>query len=314
MTVTTAFDDGMFSNTEDTVSPSDSGGTEGNGTATLAQFISQPSQPEAHYGTNDDDDLLSLDGNPPSVEDSGHSCRRTRSNSSGSLESRSSKSTKSSKKTTKASSNPDQDDEGTTPANYTSTKSSMSTLTQKKISKKDLVSSIRQQPQRGSEDNSKTPTALSRPSDLFRLPIPFSQEHLDLVDSMEPVDWSDTFVSPFHRSLDKFPNSWTEFCEKFETVSSAEKLQRFLTCDLGYTPLAFLGVDRRGKIRIVHNMIVAPNTGNFVNPRSDFPWAFAARIWFSPYLDRPRRCRRTPFDSRTSRCTNSPGNHQVLLH
>ena len=269
MTVTTAFDDEMFSNMEDTASPSDSGGTEGNGTATLAQFISQPSQPKSHYGTNDDDDLLSLDGNPPSVEDSGHGRRRTRSNSSGSHQSRSSKSTKLSKKAVKPSPNPDQDDEGTTPANYTSKKSSKSSsaLTQKKISKKDLVSSPnRQHPQRGSDDNAKTPTSPSRPSDLFRLPIPLSQEHLDKIDSMVPVDWSDAFVSPFHRSLDKFPNSWTEFCEKFDTVSSAEKLQRFLTCNLGSTPLAFLGVDRRGKICIIHNLIVAPNTGNFVNP------------------------------------------------
>ena len=268
MTVTTAFDDEMFSNMEDTASPSDSGGTEGNGTATLAQFILQPSQPESHYGTNDDDDLLSLDGNPPDVpEDSGIGRRRTRSSSSGSLESRSSKSVKTSKKTTKPSSSPDQDEDGTTPANYTSKKSSASNeATHKKISKKDLASPKHHKPKIGFEDNTKTPTSLSRPSDLFRLPIPFPQESLNTVDSMDPVDWSDAFVSPFHRSLDKFPNSWTEFCEKFDTVSSAEKFQRFLTCDLGSTPLAFLGVDRRGKIRIVHNFIVAPNTGNFVNP------------------------------------------------
>ena len=268
MTVTTAFDDEMFSNMEDTASPSDSGGTEGNGTATLAQFISQPSQPESHYGTNDDDDLLSLDGNPPDVpEDSGIGRRRTRSSSSGSLESRSSKSVKTSKKTTKPSSSPDQDEDGTTPANYTSKKSSASNkATHKKISKKDLALPKHHEPKIGFEDNTKTPTSLSRPSDLFRLPIPFPQESLNTVDSMDPVDWSDAFVSPFHRSLDKFPNSWTEFCEKFDTVSSAEKFQRFLTCDLGSTPLAFLGVDHRGKIRIVHNFIVAPNTGNFVNP------------------------------------------------
>ena len=268
MTVTTAFDDEMFSNMEDTVSPSDSGGTEGNGTATLAQFISQPSQPESHYGTNDDDDLLSLDGNPPSVEDSGHGRRCTRSNSSGSLESRSSKSTKLSKKAVQPSLNPNQDDEGTTPANYTSKKSSASSkVTHKKISKKDFVSSNRNQPPRGSEDDTKTPTSLSRPSDLYRIPIPFSQDTLELVDSMNPVDWSDAFSSPFHRSLDKLSNSWSEFFDKFDTVSCAEKLQRFISCDLGSnTPLAFLGVDRRGKIRILHNLLVAPNTGNFVNP------------------------------------------------
>ena len=268
MTVTTAFDDEMFSNMEDTVSPSDSGGTEGNGTATLAQFISQPSQPESHYGTNDDDDLLSLDGNPPSVEDSGHGRRCTRSNSSGSLESRSSKSTKLSKKAVQPSLNPNQDDEGTTPANYTSKKSSASSkVTHKKISKKDFVSSNRNQPPRGSEDDTKTPTSLSRPSDLYRVPIPFSQDTLELVDSMNPVDWSDAFSSPFHRSLDKSSNSWSEFFDKFDTVSCAEKLQRFISCDLGSnTPLAFLGVDRRGKIRILHNLLVAPNTGNFVNP------------------------------------------------
>ena len=279
MTVTTPFDEGdMFSGVLDTDSgppPLSVANDSRSGTPSLAQVISQPSYHESHHGTGDDDDLLSLDG--ATHPDGG---------SSGGGEVSDSKD--------------DDLDDYPTPKNQPKRSSSPAPLLTKKKSssasarvssvKKDTPtttsakkSSIVHQP-----DSLSSMPNLSRRSDLFKMPVPIPQKVLDAVENLAPEDWSDSFCLPFHQMMDRLPNSWLEFNKKFYSVTTTDQFHRFLSCELGSSsPMAFLGVDRRGKIRVIHNLIVAPDTGNFMNPIPIFMGLTHSSFDSSPFMFDP---------------------------
>ena len=269
MTVLTPFDEGdMFSGVLDDSGPPPLSTAEdsNSGTPSLAQVISQPSYHETHYGTGDEDDLMSLDGAISSSRDG------RANDGSGASDNK------------RFTSLDDDDDDSPTPKNQPKRSSGSGPV----LSKKSSLASKNRTPSSTKKAAAVTSTAtmkksppmhdpslptveLSRRSDLYKVPVPISQKVLDSVDCLHPVDWSDAFCLQFHQMLDRLPNSWFELCKKFDMVSTTDHLFRFLMCDLGAsTPMAFLGIDHRNKVRLVHNLVVAPNTGNLLNPTPIF--------------------------------------------
>ena len=257
MTVTTPFDDGdMFSGIFDDSSSSPPSAAEPSrsGTGSLANLIFQSSAmktTEIHsLGTKDGDDFFGSDDEASHTSSAAVDKVSTVASSSDN------------KKSTKTSHSVPNSKSSSSRTNAASLSKRLPVqANKKKTTKPPPILSSKDSPNEFSP-----PSDLSRRSDIFKLPVPIPQDVLETLESLSPLDWSDSFSFPFHHLMDKFPNSWKELCEKFEDVTSAKKLQHFLSCDLGSTPLAFLGVDRRGKIRLLHNLAVAPNTGTFVNP------------------------------------------------
>ena len=117
---------------------------------------------------------------------------------------------------------------------------------------------------------SNAPPPPFRRSDLFKGTFPISSSEKARLRSCRPVDWSDAFCSDFHLLIDGDPKIWLEICKKFNGVINLDDLQHFISCDLNGMPLMFIGVDHDKKLRLFHNVMIAPDTGSIINPTPSF--------------------------------------------
>ena len=117
---------------------------------------------------------------------------------------------------------------------------------------------------------SSDPVLSFRRSDMFKAKFPVSSSEKTRLLSCRPAGWADAFCSDFHLALDSDPKLWAKVCESFNDVKDFQDLQRFLSCDLNGMPLMFLGVDHDKKIRVIHNVLLAPDSGSIVNLSPSF--------------------------------------------
>ena len=107
-------------------------------------------------------------------------------------------------------------------------------------------------------------------ADMFKSKFPVSSSEKTRLLSCRPAGWADSFCSDFHLALDGDSKLWSKLCASFNDVASLQDLQRFLSCNLNGMPLAFLGVDHDKKLRIIHSVLLAPDSGSIVNPVPSF--------------------------------------------
>ena len=101
----------------------------------------------------------------------------------------------------------------------------------------------------------------SRRSDVFLQTIPISDDMKAKHLSIKPVDWSDSFASDLHLLLDADHKAyWNEFVPLFNSVSDSDGFRQFISGSTDSLPLAFLGFDPKGNLRVFHNVIQAPRT------------------------------------------------------
>ena len=105
---------------------------------------------------------------------------------------------------------------------------------------------------------------------MFHGAFPVSSSEKARLSSCRPVDWADAFCSDFHLSIDSDPKIWKTLCKEFDKVTDLPSLQRFLSCELNGRPFAFLGLDHDKKLRLIHNVLLAPDAGSIVNPDHSF--------------------------------------------
>ena len=250
MTVTEPFKDDLFFDEDE--GPGESPAAHGvDGTAPIAAVVSQPSQLlESHHGVGVEYDPFApydptLTPSTSDLEDV--ECDDEASSSSAKIENLSINSSSESK-----------------------TKKKKFPKSPKRPSKPNAPPSKRAPTQRTPETVSGAGLSLSRPSDVFRAPPPIPSPIVESLSSYPPVDWSDSFTLPFNLSLDRDSSSWFKFCKEFDRVTSSSELQRFISCELNASSQAFLCVDPKGKIRLVHNLLIGPDSGNFLNPVPSF--------------------------------------------
>ena len=121
----------------------------------------------------------------------------------------------------------------------------------------------------GTTPKESTPLPFKR-SDMFKGVFPISSSEKARLLSCRPVDWSDSFCSDLHLSIDSDLKIWKDVFTSFGNVTSLQDLQRFLSCDLNGSPFAFLGTDHDKKLCLIHNVLLAPDSGSIVNPSPSF--------------------------------------------
>ena len=90
------------------------------------------------------------------------------------------------------------------------------------------------------------------------------------IDTIAPVDWCDSFMTPFHVSLTRDPTLWIQLSESFTQVSSPEDLNIWLSSKIKTHSLAFLGSTRNGRPFVFHNLFCPSDCGTFANPNLTF--------------------------------------------
>ena len=257
MTVTEPYEDDLLFSGGEEEGPGDSVPVH-DGTASLAAVINRPSNAmlDSHHGVDSTEESSSPYASRPSDEDEDEDSSFSEKVENLSLSSSSSRRGSKPTKKKKIPKTPKRSTKKSAGAPSTSSTDNSRPL----LSKRKTFKSI---------DTSKG-DSLRRPSDIFKTPVPIANSLIQSLDSCPPVDWSDCFNLPFNLSLDADPNSWSKFCSEFDKVTTSSELQRFLSCDLDSSPQAFLCVDPKGKIRFIHNLLVSPDSGNFLNPVPSF--------------------------------------------
>ena len=97
--------------------------------------------------------------------------------------------------------------------------------------------------------------------EIFNQALPISDDLKAKFLSRNPVDWSDSFASELHLLLDADHKAyWNEFVPLFDAVSDSKDFRLFVSGNTDGLPLAFLGFDPKGSLRLFHNVIQAPCT------------------------------------------------------
>ena len=156
--------------------------------------------------------------------------------------------------------------------------------------KKDSLTNLGTDGEAHPDDEVENPTILDRDADFppkklivgsSRYELYFSPEFLSLGDSdldrvfselskVKPMDWSDSFVRPFHVSLTIDPSIWAQVCDSFLRLSSPDDLHTWLTTKLKTHSLAFLAASRHDTPILFHNLCCPVDCGTFVNPKVEF--------------------------------------------
>ncbi|KAL7562874.1 hypothetical protein ACA910_000251 [Epithemia clementina (nom. ined.)] len=110
----------------------------------------------------------------------------------------------------------------------------------------------------------------SKRSDLFDLPFPLNPSSETSFLKLPLADWSDSFVTDFHFRLTLSPGAWDSFTTSFAKTLDSSLLQKFLDCDLKNHATAFLGIDRRGNLLLIHNLQLTPGSGTLLDPVPHF--------------------------------------------
>ena len=87
---------------------------------------------------------------------------------------------------------------------------------------------------------------------------------------VDPIDWCDSFLQPFHVALSRDPTLWSQVCSSFNRLSSSDDLHVWLTSKMKSHPLAFLGLSRNGRPFLFHNICCPADCGTFVDPQATF--------------------------------------------
>ncbi|KAL7562223.1 hypothetical protein ACA910_004032 [Epithemia clementina (nom. ined.)] len=111
---------------------------------------------------------------------------------------------------------------------------------------------------------------LSKRSDSFDLPFPLNPSSETSFLKLPLADWSDSFVTDFHFRLTSSPGAWDSFTTSFAKTLDPSLLQKFLDCDLKNHATAFLGIDRRGDLLLIHNLRLSPGSGTLLDPVPHF--------------------------------------------
>ena len=93
---------------------------------------------------------------------------------------------------------------------------------------------------------------------------------LDNVATIAPVDWCDSFVTPFHISLACDLSLWTQLQASFIRLSTPEELHVWISAKIKTNSLAFLGSSCSGRPMIFHNLCCPMDCGTLVNPSIEF--------------------------------------------
>ena len=99
-----------------------------------------------------------------------------------------------------------------------------------------------------------------------------SLEHIfSKLEKVDPIDWCDSFLQPFHVALTRDPTLWSQVYSSFNRLSSSDDLHVWLTSKMRGNPLAFLGSSRGDRPAILfHNLCCPADCGTIVEPETIF--------------------------------------------